>query len=80
MSSQPYRIFGYEWEDICNAQQKKAGGLHRAITGDAEKPKATKDDITLLSKLGWHGIEEQELFGVLDRLSNSGLVPPDAES
>ena len=79
MSSQPYRIFGYEWEDICNAQQKKAG-LHRAITRDAEKPKATQADIELLADVGWSELESRGLFGVIDRLSNSGLVPPDAES
>ena len=65
-------IMGKSWGDIQAMQQ----GTYKAprITGDIEKPKATEADITMLNDLGLEAIKSKGLFGVIDRLTNSGVV------
>jgi hypothetical protein len=65
-------IFGYTWEQIQNAQQGK--GLSSRINPSNNLPKATQGDVDLLVEHGVDKLREMQIFGVIDRLENSGLV------
>jgi len=49
--------------------------IPQPIPPEACKPKATKNDIKMLEKYDYDGLEMEGLFGVIDRLQNSGLLP-----
>lgn len=66
-------IFGYSWDDIQAAQQKLRP-LQKVITTFAAPPLATAADIAMLAAIGAEEIKAQQLYGVLDRLTNSKLV------
>lgn len=69
-------IFGYTFDEISAAQQKR-GRLGHAI--DTTKPAADdmhrlEADRALLSEHGADGLRERGFFGVLDRLTRAGLI------
>jgi len=63
------KIFGYEWDDIQAAQQKR-GSLQKTIdiSSATGRPPATDADRELLAKHGIDGLKEMGFFGVIDRL------------
>lgn len=72
------KIFGYDWENIQQVQQKH-GRLAAKI--DTSKP-ATDDtkyldtDKKLLEQHGAEKLRELGYFGVIDRLRRCGLLQP----
>ncbi|BCS53288.1 hypothetical protein [Geobacter sp. SVR] len=66
-------IFGRTWEEIQAMQQGKS--INKTVAGTLALPTASQADITLLRDKGIHYIKGNGLFGVLDRLQNSGIVP-----
>jgi len=81
----PYEPFiakdtGEPLEVLGGYKIKKDGGIHREILkGEAAKPTATENDISLLNEHGVEGLREKGFYGVLDRLQTSGKAPLDAE-
>ena len=67
------KIFGYDWSDIQRAQQ--GGRLNAPLPAAGTRPDASTLDRELLAQLGERGLREQGLFGVIDRLQTSGLLP-----
>ena len=62
-------IFGYTWDQIQRAQQKKEWKGY--IKGSFKKPTATEQDYRLLKEKGMKGLEKEQLYGVIDRLKTS---------
>ncbi len=50
------------------------GGLMRDVLRPAPRPTATADDVLALQTKGEAWLKEHGLYGVLDRLTASGLV------
>lgn len=67
------KILGYDWDTIQAVQQAKVR-LNAPIAGPASPPLATDDDRALLAAHGIEGLKSQKLFGVIDRLANSGVL------
>ena len=69
-------IFGYTWEQIQNAQQGKAlGQTLPAIVDKAGKDDiCSRDDLDLFEKHGESGLKEKQFFGVIDRLTQAGVI------
>ena len=68
-------IFGYSFEDIQRAQQKK-GRLQKTV--DLSVPVTRPlmpGDMELLEKHGIDGLRAMQFFGVVDRLEFNGIVP-----
>lgn len=76
MTDTDARIFGYEWEDIQVAQQGNSAALHPPIDTSTPvvKPEVTERDKVLFVLHGLDGLEEQQLYGVIDRLRTSGII------
>lgn len=66
-------IFGRTWEEIQDLQKKT--GKVRIATGG--KPTASQADIDMLKEKGIDYIKGNLLFGVIDRLETSGIIPKD---
>lgn len=66
-------ICGYAWEDIQAMQQ----GTYKRQIAVGGKPTATQSDIEMLRDKGIDYIKGNGLFGVIDRLQNSGIIPKD---
>ena len=64
------QIFGYSWEEI---QVKQQGGKARKVDF-VPKPEATDGDRAMLAEFGIEGLKAKGFFGVIDRLTTSGLV------
>jgi hypothetical protein len=66
-------IFGKTWEEI-QAMQK---GNYKAktVSSNIVLPMATQCDIEMLRDKGIDYIKGNGLFGVIDRLQNSGIIP-----
>jgi hypothetical protein len=66
-------IFGMTWQDIQARQQ----GTYVAPTVNpcSRLPLASQSDIDLLRDKGIDYIEGNGLFGVIDRLKNSAIIP-----
>jgi hypothetical protein len=64
-------ICGRTWEDIQRMQQ---GGSSHAPVIFKELPTATQCDIEMLRDKGIDYIKGNGLFGVIDRLQNSGIL------
>ena len=61
-------LFGYTWEEIQSMQQ---GTYQRnLISGPSVKPIATEADIQLLKGRGLAYLQDNGLYGVIDRLQN----------
>jgi hypothetical protein len=65
-------IFGYTWSEIQRAQQ--GGQLHKTVSGPVKKPELNTGDMDLLNKHGIDGLEKLQLFGVIDRLKQTGTI------
>lgn len=65
-------IFGYTWKQIQKAQQRQ--DFKEYVSGEPNKPQANESDVKLLVEKGLSWLEEQQFFGVLDRLKNSGII------
>ena len=64
------QIFGRSWSDIQVMQQ---GGPTRKVDfGPA--PEATPGDRALLAEYGVEGLKAKGFWGVIDRLTTSGLI------
>lgn len=64
------QIFGRSWNEIQVMQQ---GGPARKVDfGPA--PEATDRDRAMLAEFGIEGLKAKGFFGVIDRLTTSGLV------
>lgn len=64
------QIFGRSWDEIQVIQQ---GGQARKVDfGPA--PEATQRDRSMLAELGLEGLKAKGFFGIIDRLSTSGLI------
>ena len=65
-------LFGYTWEEIQSMQQ---GTYQRnLISGPSVKPIATEADIQLLKGRGLAYLQDNGLYGVIDRLQNSNIL------
>jgi len=65
-------IFGKTWGQIQEMQQ---GTCQKSVvSGEINKPVATKGDIKLLKEHGLDGLKEMRFDGVIDRLNTSGLL------
>lgn len=64
------QIFGREWDEIQVMQQ---GGPARKVDF-GPKPTATNTDRAMLAEFGIEGLKAKKFFGVIDRLTTSGLV------
>ena len=64
------QIFGYSWDEIQVMQQ---GGKARKVDF-GPKPEATDDDKNLLAVHGVAKLREMGYWGVIDRLTTSGLI------
>ncbi len=71
-------IMGRTWSQIQAMQQ----GTYKpeTISGPIVKPTATEADINLLKEHGIDGLKEKQFHGVIDRLTNSGIVPLEVQS
>lgn len=68
-------IFGYSFEDIQRAQQKK-GRLQKTVDLSVPVTHALMPgDMELLEKHGIDGLRAMQFFGVVDRLERNGIVP-----
>ena len=69
--------FGYDWDDI-QAMQRGTYVRPKIDLSKSGKKAATDADVELLKKYGREGLESEGMFGVLDRLKNSGMIdnPP----
>jgi hypothetical protein len=67
-----YKVFGYEWQDICRMQQ----GLPPLEIPDPKRVKeiCTQRDLDLLFKYGERGLKERGFHGIVDRLQRSGVL------
>lgn len=65
-------ILGYDWEEIQARQQGKYSP--RTVDPNSTPPQATQADTQLLNEKGLTYLQDKGLFGVLDRLCNSGHV------
>lgn len=65
-----HSIFGHTWDEIQAMQQKRTRPpiLHK------ENPTATEDDKKLLDSYGLPWLEANQFYGVIDRLTTSGLI------
>lgn len=68
-------LFGYSWGDIQTMQQ----GKYKRPIATGGKPIATQCDIELLRDKGIDYIKDNGLFGVIDRLQTSGIIPLNQE-
>lgn len=68
-------IFGMTWEEI---QARQQGNWRGSTVSVSNLPMATQADIELLRDKGIHYIKGNGLFGVIDRLQNSAIIPVDA--
>lgn len=66
------KVFGYDWEQIRQAQQGDSSALRRRPNG--RTPEVTDADKKMLADLGEAEIRKRELFGVIDRLERAGLI------
>jgi hypothetical protein len=62
------KIFGHDWEDIRDMQQKNYVPRTVDVSKDA-RPGPTESDHYLLAQHGVDGLKEMGYFGVLDRLN-----------
>ena len=64
------QIFGRSWDEIQVMQQ---GGQARKVDFEPA-PEATDRDRAMLAEFGIEGLKAKGFFGVIDRLTTSGLV------
>lgn len=64
------QIFGRSWDEIQVMQQ---GGPARKVDF-GPKPEATAGDKALLAEHGVAGLRRMQYWGVIDRLTTSGLI------
>ena len=70
------KIFGYDWEDIQDMQNKQ----HKRKTIDATKPitrPLLKGDLELYERHGLPGLQAMGYDGVIDRLRFNGVKVED---
>ena len=70
------KIFGYDWEDIQDMQNKQ----YKRKTIDATKPitrPLLKGDLELYERHGLPGLREMGYDGVIDRLRSNGVKVED---
>lgn len=70
------KIFGYDWEDIQDMQNKQ----YKRKTIDATKPitrPLLNGDLELYEKHGLSGLQTMGYDGVIDRLRFNGVIKED---
>lgn len=66
-------IFGLTWEQIQARQQRNY--KPELVKPGTRLPMATQADIEMLRDKGIHYIKGNGLYGVIDRLQNSAIIP-----
>ena len=66
-------IFGKTWSQIQDMQQGRSQS--NVISGPCEPSTATESDLCKLKAIGIDGFKAEQLYGIIDRLQTSGIIP-----